>query len=261
MTPAAVDFTRRRGQYGIDAPYVPLWMGVAAVAALIIFFTGSVLSIPTLALPALNIGLALALSVADYLYASRVGKFAVWRELLLLLHLRGNERVLDLGCGRGAVLLMAAKLLPRGRAAGIDLWKTSDQSGNALEVTRRNAELERVAERVDLQTGDMRALPFEAESFDVVLSSLAIHNIPDTAGRAKAIDEAVRVLRRGGQVVIVDIGAAREYEALLRERGMADVVRRSLGPRTWFGGPWVAASLVRARKPAQATEVAKEART
>ena len=156
---------------------------------------------------------------------------------------------------------MAAKLLPRGRAAGIDLWKTSDQSGNALEVTRRNAELERVAERVDLQTGDMRALPFEAESFDVVLSSLAIHNIPDTAGRAKAIDEAVRVLRRGGQVVIVDIGAAREYEALLRERGMADVVRRSLGPRTWFGGPWVAASLVRARKPAQATEVAKEART
>ena len=249
MTAAEVDLTRRRGEYGIDAPYVPLWMGLAAVAALIIFFAGPVLSIPTLSVPALNIGIVLVLSVADYLYASRIGKFAVWREILISLDLRGDERVLDVGCGRGAVLLMAAKLLPRGRAVGIDLWKTSDQLGNALEVTRRNAELEGVADRVDLRTGDMRTLPFEAESFDVVLSSLAIHNIPDATGRAKAIDEAVRVLRLGGRVVIVDIGATHEYEARLRELGMVEVERRSLGPRMWFGGPWVAASVVKARKP------------
>jgi arsenite methyltransferase len=249
VTTAAVDLTRRRGDYGIDAPYVPLWMAAAAVAALIIFFTCSVLSIPALAVPALNIGLALVLSAADYLYATRIGKFAVWRELLLSLDLRGDERVLDIGCGRGAVLLMAAKLLPRGRAVGVDLWKTSDQSGNALEVTKRNAELEGVADRVELQTGDMRALPFEDESFDVVLSGLAIHNLPEAAGRAKAIDEAVRVVRRGGRVVIVDVGATREYEARLRERGMIDHERRSLGPRMWFGGPWVAASVVKARKP------------
>ena len=249
MTTAEVDLTRRRGEYGIDAPYVPLWMGLAAVAALVIFVAGPVLSIPTLAVPALNIGIVLVLSVADYLYASRIGKFAVWREILISLDLRGDERVLDVGCGRGAVLLMAAKLLPRGRAVGIDLWKTSDQLGNALEVTRRNAELEGVADRVDLRTGDMRTLPFEAESFDVVLSSLAIHNIPDATGRAKAIDEAVRVLRLGGRVVIVDIGATHEYEARLRELGMVEVERRSVGPRMWFGGPWVAASLVKARKP------------
>jgi len=96
----------------------------------------------------------------------------------------------------------------------------------------------------------MRALPFPDESFDLVVSSLAIHNIPDGAGRASAIDEAVRVLRRRGRIVIVHINAAREYEARLRERGLADVERRSLGPRMWFGGPWVAGSLVRGRKPA-----------
>jgi len=192
--------------------------------------------------------------VTDYLYTSRVGKFAVWRELLLQLDLRGDERVLDLGCGRGAVLLMVAKLLPRGRAVGIDLWKSSDQSGNALEVTRRNAELEGVADRVDVRTADMRALPFEDDSFDVVLSSLAIHNIVDAAGRAKAIDEAVRVLRRGGRILIADINATREYEVRLPGRGMSEVERRSLGPRMWFGGPWVAASLVRARKPTVAGE-------
>ena len=185
---AAADLLRRRGEYGIDAPYVPLWMGAGAVAAIATFFISSVLSIPTVAIPALDIGLALAASVADYLYATRAGKFAVWAELLLSLHLRGDESLLDLGCGRGAVLLMVAKLLPRGRAVGIDLWRTSDQSGNAVEVTRRNAQLEGVADRVDLRTGDIRTLPFEDESFDVVLSSLAIHNIPDAAGRAKAID-------------------------------------------------------------------------
>jgi arsenite methyltransferase len=250
MTIAAADLHRRRGEYGIDAPYVPLWMGVGAVAAIVTFFFGAVFSIPSLGGPALNIGLALAVSVADYLYASRVGKFAVWAELLLSLNLRGDERVLDLGCGRGAVLLMAAKLVPSGRAAGIDLWKTSDQSGNALEVARRNAELEGVADHVDLRTGDMRALPFEDESFDVVFSSLAIHNIPDAGGRARAIDEAVRVLRRGGRILIGDINVTREYQARLRERGMADIERRSLGWRMWFGGPWVAAALVRARKPA-----------
>jgi len=249
VAPAA-DLDRRRGEYGVDAPYVPLWLGAAAVAAIAAFFIGSVLSIPTVAIPALNVGLALAASVADYLYASRFGKFAVWVEILRSLQLRGDERVLDLGCGRGAVLLMVAKLLPRGRTVGIDLWKTSDQSGNALEVTRRNAQLESVADRVELRTGDMRALPFEDESFDVVLSSLAIHNIPDAAGRAKTIDDTVRVLRRGGRVFIVDINAASEYEGRLRERGMVDVERRALGPRMWFGGPWVAASLVRARKPA-----------
>ena len=250
MTIAAADLHRPRGEYGIDAPYVPLWMGVGAVTAIATFFLGAVFSVPSIGGPALNIGLALAVSVADYLYASRIGKFAVWAELLLSLNLRGDERVLDLGCGRGAVLLMAAKLVPSGRAVGIDLWKTSDQSGNALEVARRNAELEGVADHVDLRTGDMRALPFEDESFDVVFSSLAIHNIPDAGGRAKAIDEAVRVLRRGGRVLIGDINVTREYQARLRERGMADIERRSLGWRMWFGGPWVAAALVRARKPA-----------
>jgi arsenite methyltransferase len=249
MTPTAADLSRRRGDYGIDAPYVPLLMGVGAAAAIALYFIGSAFSIPSIAIPAGYAGVVLAVSVADYVYASRVGKFAVWAELLLSLGLRGDEKVLDLGCGRGAVLLMVAKRLPRGRAVGIDLWKTADQSGNALEVTKRNAELEGVADRVDLQTGDMRSLPFEDESFDLALSSLAIHNITDADGRAKAIDEAVRVLRPGGRLLVVDIGGTSKYVALLRERGMADVTRRPLGPRFWFGNPWVAGSLVTGRKP------------
>ena len=57
----------------------------------------------------------------SYVYTTRRGKFQVWAEILLRLRLRGDEQILDLGCSRGAVLLMAASLLPRGKAIGIDV--------------------------------------------------------------------------------------------------------------------------------------------
>jgi hypothetical protein len=49
--------------------------------------------------------------------------------------------------------------------------------------------VEGVAERVELCDGDARRLPFGDQTFDVVVSSLALHNIPGAAGRAAAIDE------------------------------------------------------------------------
>ncbi len=72
---------------------------------------------------------------------------------------------------------------------------------------------------------DARSLPFGDATFDVVLSSWALHNIYDAAGRAKAILEIVRVLKPGGTVTIVDIRHGREYEQLLREAGVQSVQR------------------------------------
>jgi ubiquinone/menaquinone biosynthesis C-methylase UbiE len=169
-----------------------------------------------------------------YLHSTLRGKFVVWADLLDQLHLRGDERVLDLGCGRGAVLLMAAQHLTTGQAVGVDLWRRVDQSGNSLEATRRNAIAEGVGNRVELHTGDIRALPFEDNSFDVVVSSMAIHNIRGSAGRKKAISEAVRVLRPGGRLMIVDVRATRQHAAQLPTLGMSEVARRRLGWQPWW---------------------------
>jgi ubiquinone/menaquinone biosynthesis C-methylase UbiE len=242
---------RRRGEYGVDAPYVPLFLGgvgcaLLCFAALSAWVIGSAVG----AVVCLVYGLFMLLSMASYLYTTRAGKFRVWSELLAQLGLHGSEQVLDLGCGRGTVLLMAAALLPAGQAVGVDLWKTSDQSGNALAVTRRNAEREGVAARVALHTADMRALPFPDASFDLVLSSLAIHNISAQAGRLQAIDEAVRVLKPGGRLLIADFRSTDRYAERLRHLGMTSVAQRGLGWRFWYGGPWAVTSLVSAVKPA-----------
>ena len=131
---------------------------------------------------------------------------------------------------------------------GIDLWSTHDQSGNALDVTRQNASLERVEDRVDIETGDMRALPFPDAAFDVVVSSLAIHNIRSNADRATAIAEAWRVLKPGGRLAIADIRATARYARTLAELGATGIARRRLGWRFWYGNPLAGTSLVTASK-------------
>lgn len=247
----AARLARRRGDYGFDAPYVPAILGGIGIASMVLaVMFATAFGNSTGAAIWLVYGAFFLLSTASYLYTTRAGKFRVWAELLAELRLRGDERALDLGCGRGAVLLMAAELLPRGQAVGADLWKTSDQSGNAPEVTRRNAEREGVADRVALVTADMRSLPFEDASYDLVLSSLAIHNIPEAVGRTKAIEEAARVLKPGGRLLIADIRSTRHYAERLRQLGMADVRERTLDWRFWYGGPWTATKLVSAAKPA-----------
>ena len=94
---------------------------------------------------------------------------------------RGDERVLDVGCGRGLMLIGAARRLTSGRATGIDLWQSEDQSGNRPETTRSNAAAEGVADRVEILTGDARKLPFEPGTFDFVVSSWALHNLYERA--------------------------------------------------------------------------------
>ena len=146
------------------------------------------------------------------------------------------------------MLTAVAKRLTTGRVTGVDIWSTHDQSGNAREVTLRNASLEGVADRVVVETGDMRALPFPDASFDVVVSSLAIHNIKSHDDRRRAIAEGFRVLKPGGRIVIADIRATSIYEDELRMRGATNVERRRLGWRFWWGNPVAATTLLTATK-------------
>jgi arsenite methyltransferase len=157
----------RRGEYGYDAPYALIGFAIAGIVAA----TGAVVvwrNTGAGVTPPLIIAVFFWLNAASFLYTTRRGKFEQWERILDELHLRGDERVLDVGCGRGAVLTAVASRLRTGRVTGVDRWITRDQSGNAQEVTLRNAALEGAADRIDVGTGDMRALPFPDGTFDLV---------------------------------------------------------------------------------------------
>ncbi len=235
----------RRGDYGVDAPSAVKRLGALALAGLVAAFILAWWHRPWLAGAALLIALACALSLASFLYTTRRGKFSVWAELLDGLSLKGDETLLDVGCGRGAVLLLAAQRLPRGRAVGVDIWSMADQSGNCEAAVLKNAAAEGIADRVELSTSDMRKLPFPDHSFDVITSSLAVHNVEDAAGRERALCEILRVLKPGGAALIADIYYTRDYARFLAERPDASVQVKSLGWRFWFGGPYMPTRLVR----------------
>lgn len=234
---------QRRGSYGIDAPYVPaIMLAGAAVCAALATTSGQWLQW----LPAI---IVLGGSGAIYVYTTLHGKFVVWDRLADGLELEGDEAVLDVGCGRGMVLNTIARRLNRGRVTGVDIWSSHDQSGNDIEVTRRNAELEGVAERVVLETGDMRDLPFADSTFDVIVTNAAVHNLKASEDRAKALAEMWRVTRSGGRFVLADIAHSAEYEKVMRSLGATDVKRRSAGVQGWFGNPFYATRVVTATKP------------
>ena len=237
----------RRGEYGYDAPYALVIFGSIAVLA----GAGAAISwwrSPASAGPITLCFVWFLASTGSFFYTTRRGKFIEWERILDRLPVRGDELVLDMGCGRGAVLTAVARRLTSGRVTGVDIWSKTDQSGNAKEVVLRNAALEGVSDRVQIETGDMRKLPFSDASFDLVTSSLAIHNISSNADRQLAIGEAFRVLKPGGRIVIADIRATAVYADCLRKLGASNVERRRLGWRFWWGNPFAATTLVTASK-------------
>ena len=214
--------SRQRANYGLDAPGVVKTMALIAFALILASVALGLASSPsirqlgrTLLWPAGSFAITPVLMILS----SRFGKLRARDRLLDALALRGNETVLDVGCGHGLMLIGAAHRVPSGRVIGIDLWSQTDQHANSPEATRANADAEGVTSRVSIQDGDMRALPFDDESIDVIVSSLAIHNVPSAAERERSIREIARVVRPGGSVGILDIAHVGHYARVLEKSG------------------------------------------
>jgi arsenite methyltransferase len=216
--------------YGLDSPRMVRRLTSRALlmlaVAVVLYFVNRN-SNPSAALPlAISlaiIGLSFGFAAAVMTLSSRVAKIKVRDLILASIPWRGDENVLDVGCGRGLFLIGAAKYLKNGKATGIDLWNPQDLSGNSAEAALANAKAEGVDKRVKVETGDARKLPFADRSFDVVLSSLALHNISYKSERTKAVLEIDRVLKPGGYLAIFDIFYTRQYAKELEKLGFEDI--------------------------------------
>lgn len=188
-----------------------------------------------------------------YLYATLKGKHDLWDKLLRKISdetLKGPA--LDMGCGRGVVLLKLAqrkKVIPGSSPVyGIDIFSISDQSGNAPEASYANAASLDVLDKVVLHTASFtEGLPFADDVFSLITSSLAIHNV-NVEGRNLAIEELARVCKPGGTVLIVDLmGYPKEYVEGLKELGWHDIRYEFAGVGCMYG-LWPC-QIVRGSKP------------
>ncbi|HEV8040024.1 MAG TPA: class I SAM-dependent methyltransferase [Bryobacteraceae bacterium] len=216
--------------YGLDAPKLvrrfAVRGGFLVAFSIVLYFANRNTSPGTaqgLASILAAIGLGFLSTAAIMLWSSRVAKLKLRDRILAGFSWRGDETVLDVGCGRGLLLIGAAKRLRTGKATGVDTWQSEHLSGNNPEAVLRNAKMESVENRVKIESADARKLPFGASSFDVVVSSLAIHNIQPGTERAKALREIARVLKPGGRVTIFDIFHTSEYAKVLLQLGLTDI--------------------------------------
>ena len=104
--------------------------------------------------------------------------------------------VVDIGCGAGTDLLLAARGVgPRGRAIGVDMTEAMRQRASKGAVSCG-------LDNVDVRNGDATRLPVEDRSVDVVISNGVLNLVPE---KERAIAEIARVLKPGGRVQIADI--------------------------------------------------------
>src|SRR5262245_53575781 len=115
----------------------------------------------------------------------------------------GAGRVLDVGAGSGRAAIGVLLARPGTTATGVDIYSGYwGIDNNTPDRFMNNARIAGIADRASTRVGDMRQLPFGDGEFDAVVSSYAIDHL-QRADRPKAIAEVARVLKPGGEFLLL----------------------------------------------------------
>jgi demethylmenaquinone methyltransferase/2-methoxy-6-polyprenyl-1,4-benzoquinol methylase/phosphoethanolamine N-methyltransferase len=137
-------------------------------------------------------------------------------EILSRAEVAAGDRVLDVGTGPGYLALAASGLVaPGGRAVGIDASREMIDRARGLAARRGS--------KAEYLVASAESLPFEDDSFDVVVSRLVFHHLPGDV-KLQALSEMARVLRPGGRLLVVDLASP-------TARGAHHIVAHILGTK------------------------------
>ncbi|WP_234125121.1 class I SAM-dependent methyltransferase [Clostridium hydrogenum] len=206
----------KRGNYGLDAPLcIICFLVVGIILSALAIFIGNIF----LKVLFFIISFWFIFSGMGMIFSSKIGKYILRDRIISKLGIDGEENILDVGCGRGLMINGIAQKLRAGKAYGIDIWSSKDQSRNSKDELLKNARIEGIENKLEIVNADMRKMPFEDKYFDVIISSLAIHNISDREERKKAIKEIARVTKENGKIAILDLANVDEYGSILKQSG------------------------------------------
>ena len=144
----------------------------------------------------------------------------VHRVVLSHLDYDGDGKILEVGCGSGALAIRAALTWPKAKVIGVDYWGAVYNYSKML--CEKNAASEGVASHCVFQQD------FPDESFDVVISNYVYHNVMG-ADMQKLLLESLRVLKKGGVFALNDdmkpklYGDMEDFAQKLRDMGYEDV--------------------------------------
>ena len=174
--------------------------------------------------------IALYFGISSYIFSKDDKRFQDQVEQLVMDHITwdGKGKALDIGCGNAPLSIKLAKKFPTAKVTGIDYWgKNWDYS---MQVCQKNAEVAGVSDRVDFQHGSASSLPFDDDTFDLVVSNLVFHEVQDVKDKRIPLHEALRVLKPGGIFVLQDLfllkayfGTPQDLISLLRSWGVKEV--------------------------------------
>ena len=172
------------------------------------------------------------------------GRNLIWGQIFRELKMPENAQVAILGLNYAGLFIDVAKRLKApGKVTGVNI-------GNE-NVTKQESERikeNRVADRAKLVDGSLLNLPLESRHYDYVLSTFTFHSISPAINRGRAIQEAVRVMKPNGTLIIVDFGNLKQYRPIINILGFQDVRVVPTGINGWWGGPWLKTSVLMARR-------------
>lgn len=215
---------KTKAQYGIDAPGV---IRNLIIIGIVLYLLG------IFVLPRINggrwilyldgamlyTGIFMIIEALLMIWYSKYGKLKHRDRMLAQYSFRGNERVMDVGAGRGLLAIGAAKHLTDGKVTAMEIWRHKDLSENNSASLWDNARLEGVADKLVVVDQDICQTDLPDNSFDLILSNLCLHNIETAAGRNQACEQIVRLLGPNGTAIISDFKYTSTYRANFHKLG------------------------------------------
>lgn len=132
---------------------------------------------------------------------SFMGAARAREELIKQASIQPNQRVLDLGCGTGTLVVLLKRKYPAAEIVGVD--------PDPKALKRAQKKVRRAGVAVQLDEGFADELPYEAATFDRVLSSFMLHHLEEHE-REKTLREVLRVLKPAGTFHLLDFAGGED---------------------------------------------------